>query len=69
LVRDRARRLWRVRRGTNESWQLLASVGYQFNPRCSVQGDWRYLAVEKEIDGRDFEVDLNGPILGATFRF
>ena len=55
--------------GSNESWQLFASVGYQFNPRWSLQGGWRYLAVEKEIDGRDLEIDLSGPILGATFRF
>ena len=55
--------------GSDESWQLFASVGYQFNPRWSVQGGWRYLAVEKTIDGSDVEVDLNGPILGLTARF
>ena len=55
--------------GSDESWQAFASVGYQFDPRWSVQGGWRYMAIEKEIDGRDLEVDLNGPLLGVTIRF
>lgn len=55
--------------GSDESWQLLATVGYQFNPRWSVQGGWRYLAIEKEVDGLDLELDLSGPILGLTARF
>ena len=49
--------------------RCFASVGYQFDPRWSVQGGWRYMAIEKEIDGRDLEVDLNGPLLGVTIRF
>ena len=55
--------------GSDESWQALASVGYQFDPRWSVQGGWRYMAIQKEISGRDVEVDLSGPILGFTVRF
>lgn len=55
--------------GSDESWQAFASVGYQIDPRWSVQGGWRYMAIEKEIDGQDVEIDLNGPIIGATFRF
>ena len=47
----------------------IATVGYQIDPRWSIQGGWRYMAVEKKIDGRDVEVDLNGPILGFTVRF
>jgi hypothetical protein len=54
---------------SDESWQAFASVGYQFDPRWSVQAGWRYMAVEKEITGRDVEIDLSGPILGFTVRF
>lgn len=55
--------------GSDSSWQAFASMGYQFDPRWSVQGGWRYLTVEKEIGGRDVEVDLSGPLLGVTLRF
>lgn len=55
--------------GSNRSWQLFASVGYQFNEHWSMQGAWRYMAIEKEINGRDVEVDLNGPLVGFTYRF
>jgi hypothetical protein len=55
--------------GSDESWQALATVGYQFNPSWSVQGGWRYLATSKELEGIDVEVDLNGAILGFTYRF
>lgn len=54
---------------SDDSWQAFASVGYQFNPAWSVQGGWRYLATKKELDGLDVEVDLNGALLGFTYRF
>lgn len=55
--------------GDDSSWQLFGSVGYQFNPTWSVQGGWRYMDVEKDIEGRDVTIALNGPILGFTARF
>ena len=57
------------RAGSDLTWQIFGSVGYQFNERWSVQGGWRYVAIEKEIDGRNVEIDLNGPLLGFTVRF
>jgi hypothetical protein len=51
------------------TWQAFASLGYQFNPRWSVQGGWRYFSAEKEIEGRDVNVDFSGPLLGFTARF
>ena len=55
--------------GSDESWQALATVGYQFNPSWSVQGGWRYLATEKKLEGIDVDVGLNGAIVGFTYRF
>ncbi len=55
--------------GSDLTWQVLATLGYQFNPRWSVQGGWRQLAIEKEIEGRDVELDLGGPAIGFTVRF
>ena len=57
------------RAGSDLTWQIFGSLGYQFNERWSVQGGWRYVAIEKTINGRDVELDLNGPLLGFTVRF
>jgi hypothetical protein len=55
--------------GSDLTWQVFASLGYQFNERWSVQGGWRYVAIDKSIDGRDVENDFSGPLLGFTARF
>ncbi len=51
------------------TWQAFASLGYQLNPRWSVQGGWRYFSAEKQIAGRDVKTDFSGPLLGFTARF
>lgn len=53
----------------NLSWQALATVNYDINPSWTVRGGWRYMDIEKEIDGRDIAVELNGPILGVEYKF
>jgi hypothetical protein len=55
--------------GSDLTWQVFASIGYQFDDRWSVQGGWRYVGIDKEIDGRDVENDFSGPLLGVTWRF
>jgi hypothetical protein len=55
--------------GSDLTWQVLATLGYQFNPRWSAQGGWRQFAIEREIEGRDVELDLGGPVFGFTIRF
>jgi hypothetical protein len=54
---------------SEESWQALATVGYQFNPAWSVQGGWRYLDTKKRLEGIDVDVGLNGAVVGFTYRF
>lgn len=51
------------------TWQVLTILGYQFNERWSVEGGWRYVSIEKKIEGRDVETDFSGPLLGLTARF
>lgn len=56
--------------GQNDStWQALASVNYAINDRWTIRGGWRYLDIQKEIDGLDIESELNGPIIGVGYRF
>jgi opacity protein-like surface antigen len=51
------------------SWQIYAGVGYEFNETWSMQGGYRYLSIDKEIDGRDTHLELYGPLIGVTARF
>jgi hypothetical protein len=53
----------------DRSWQAFASVGYRFDARWSAQLGYRYLDVSKEIDDVDLNMELYGPLLGATLRF
>jgi opacity protein-like surface antigen len=56
--------------GENDStWQALASVNYAIGDRWTIRGGWRYLDIQKEIDGFDIESELNGPIIGVGFHF
>ena len=51
------------------TWQLLGTLGYRFNDRFAARAGYRHLAVDYEDDGFVWDVDLSGPILGASFRF
>ena len=55
--------------GSDMTWQLFASVGYRFNERWSTQLGYRYMDIEKEIDGDDVSLELYGPLAGFTARF
>lgn len=55
--------------GNDFTWQALATVNYAINPRWAVRGGWRYMDIEKEIDGRDVAVELNGPVFGVEYKF
>lgn len=55
--------------GSDRTWQAIATVGYQINDRWSVHGGWRQLSIEKDMDGRDVDIDLSGPVLGVKARF
>ena len=55
--------------GNDFTWQVLATVGYQFNDAWSAQAGWRYLDIEKEISDEPVQVELDGPIVGFTYRF
>jgi outer membrane receptor protein involved in Fe transport len=55
--------------GSDLTWQVFGSLGYQVDERWSVQGGWRYVVIDKEIDGRDVETTFSGPLLGVTWRF
>lgn len=51
------------------SWQLMANVQYDVSDSWRLSAGWRHF--EAHQDKNDFDVDLaiDGPILGATYRF
>jgi hypothetical protein len=53
----------------SETWQVLLTAGYEINANWLIQGGYRYIEVDHEIDGNDFSFDQSGPILGVTYRF
>jgi opacity protein-like surface antigen len=53
----------------SSTWQALGTVGYLFDERWSAQLGYRYMNLEKDVDGRDVSVGLSGPIIGVSARF
>ena len=51
------------------TWQLLGTLGYRFNDWISARAGYRHLDVDYKDDGFVWDVELSGPIVGATFRF
>lgn len=54
---------------SDPSWQVLASVAYDFNDTWSARFGYRYLSIDKKIGGSDVDLELYGPMLGVTARF
>jgi len=54
---------------SDQTWQAFGSVGYKFSEHWSAQLGYRYMSIEKKIDGADTTIDLSGPLLGASFYF
>ena len=51
------------------TWQILGTLGYSFNDWFSARAGYRHLDVDYENDGFVWDVEMSGPIIGATFRF
>jgi hypothetical protein len=51
------------------TWQALGLVNYRASPRWTMSGGWRHLAVDHHDGDFRFDVDLDGPIVGASYRF
>jgi hypothetical protein len=51
------------------TWQVLGTLGYRFNDWLSARAGYRHLEVDYESDGFIWDVEMSGPIIGATFRF
>jgi hypothetical protein len=55
--------------GSDLTWDALGVLGYQFNDSISAAAGYRHMAVDYHRDGFVFDVDLSGPVIGATINF
>jgi len=53
----------------DQTWQALATVGYRFNDKWSVQAGYRQMDLEHTLGGNDSTISLSGPFIGGSFRF
>jgi hypothetical protein len=51
------------------TWQILGTVDYRFADWFSARAGYRHLDVDYEDDGFVWDVELSGPIIGASFHF
>lgn len=54
---------------TDNTWQLLATVGYRLNERWTTQLGYRHMVIEKPLDDLDTSLYLSGPLLGVSAIF
>jgi hypothetical protein len=51
------------------TWDAFGGVGYQFNDAISAVAGYRHMEVDYDRHGFVFNVQLSGPVIGATIRF
>jgi hypothetical protein len=54
---------------SDHTWEIRSSLNYQVNDWLRARAGYRHLEVDYENDGFVWDVDLSGPIIGATITF
>ncbi|MBD9529573.1 outer membrane beta-barrel protein [Paracoccus sp. PAR01] len=54
---------------SEETWQVIATLGYQLNEKWSLQGGYRYLRIDQEKDGLPYRLEMSGPVIGVSMKF
>lgn len=55
--------------GADLSWQMLGTVQYEISERWRLAAGWRHFSAKQSKNDWDVHMKLDGPILGATYRF
>jgi len=55
--------------GSEFTWQIFGGLDYAFSPNFSVNAGFRYLSIDYEGSKADIDMELYGPVLGATLWF
>ncbi|MDT1064709.1 hypothetical protein RM190_22830 [Paracoccus sp. CPCC 101403] len=54
---------------SDDTWQVVALASYSVGTNWTLSGGWRNLSVDREYQGLPYDLQLNGPIFGASYRF
>ena len=60
---------WGGSGGGEDTWQIFGSAKYEINEKWSTQIGYRHMEVSKELDGRDVDLEISGPVVAVGFRF
>jgi opacity protein-like surface antigen len=55
--------------GSDETWQLLGTLNWQKSDRVTLRAGYRVLSVDHLDNGFVYDVRMNGPVFGMTYRF
>ncbi|TCT02198.1 hypothetical protein [Aquabacter spiritensis] len=55
--------------GARLTWQVIGTVNYQWNENLALRAGYRALSVDYQNGDFLYDVLMQGPILGATYRF
>ncbi|NJL98102.1 MAG: hypothetical protein HC818_06860 [Synechococcaceae cyanobacterium RM1_1_27] len=55
--------------GSEESFQAVGTLNYQVSDQFYLSVGYRYLTLDYQSDGRELDLQISGPIVGATWQF
>ena len=55
--------------GSEESFQAVGTLNYQLSDQFYLSAGYRYLTLDYQRDGRELDLQISGPVVGATWRF
>lgn len=54
---------------SDETWQATAVLNWQVNESWSISGGYRTLYVDRTSNGTSYDLQMSGPVFGATYQF
>ncbi|SDM83660.1 hypothetical protein SAMN05192555_12125 [Franzmannia pantelleriensis] len=55
--------------GSDATWQLVGTLNYRLNESLYLSAGYRHLALNYDDNGALLDIEMSGPLLGATWRF
>jgi len=55
--------------GSQLTWQVMGTIDWNATQNLTARAGWRYMAVDFQNGRASFDLTINGPILGLTYRF
>lgn len=55
--------------GADAKWQVMGDLRYQIGKSWTMLAGYRFMSIDHETNGFEFDVDMSGPMLGVSYRF